>query len=128
MKVFKSMVLALAAVALTIPHAIVAAHEDAAQHGGVVVDSGHHHLEIVAKDGVIELYVGGDHGTPEMVSDAKASAAVLSEGKKVDVELKPDGETVLKGTGDFKVAKGSTIVITLTMPEHEPEQVRVKLD
>ena len=37
----------------------------------------------------------------------------------------PDGE-VLKGRGNVTVKKGDTIVITLTMPGHKPEQARLK--
>ena len=104
-------------------------HEHAAQHGGVVAESGHHHLELVAKDGALTLYIGGVHGTEEMVSKASATAAVLSEGKKVDVELKPAGNgPVLTGTGPFKAANGTVVVLTLKMPDHDPEQVRLKLE
>lgn len=103
-------------------------HEHAAQHGGVVAESGHHHLELVAKDGTLTLYIGGEHDAAETVSKASATAAVLSEGKKVDVELKPDGEGALTGTGAFKAAKGTVVVLTLKMPDHDPEQVRLKLE
>ncbi len=99
-----------------------------AQFGGTVIESGHHHLEVVARDGVLEVHVGGEHGTPEMVSQATATASVLAEGRKVDVELKPDGGTALKGALPFKSAKGAVVVITLRMPQHDPEQVRLKLE
>jgi hypothetical protein len=103
-------------------------HEHAAQHGGVLAESGHHYLEFVAKDGELAVYITGDHGTDEMVSGAKATAAVLSKGKKVDVELAPAPGAVLKGSGDFEAGPGTTIVLTLTMPKHDPEQVRVKIE
>ncbi|MDX2308399.1 MAG: hypothetical protein NW216_09195 [Hyphomicrobium sp.] len=105
-----------------------APHEHVSAHGGTVVESGHHHLEIVAKDGEIAVYVAGEDGKPEDVSGAKANAAVLSGGKKVDVALAPDAGGFLKGTGDFTATAGTTIVITLTMPEHAPEQARLKLE
>lgn len=103
-------------------------HSHASKHGGTVVESGHHHLEVVTKDGAIEIYVEGEYGKPEDVKDAKAKATILSEGKKVDVVLSPDDTNALKGTGSFKATKGTIIVITLTMPGHDPEQVRIKLD
>lgn len=99
-----------------------------AHFGGTVVESGHHHLEVVARDGMLEVHIGGEHGTPEMVSQATATASVLAEGRKVDVELKPDGGTTLKGAWPFKEAKGAVVVITLRMPQHDPEQVRLKLE
>lgn len=104
-----------------------AGHSHRAQHGGKVIESGHHHLEIVAKDGTLEVYVNGEDGKPEDVAGAKATAAVLSGGKKFDVTLAAAGNS-LTGSGDFKASKGTTIVVTLTMPGHSPEQSRVTLD
>lgn len=103
-------------------------HAHAGKHGGKVVESGHHHLEIIAKDGMIQIFVDGEDGKPEDVKNAKAKATILSEGKKEDVTLSPDEANTLKGTGSFKAVKGTTIVITLTMPGHAPEQARLKLD
>jgi hypothetical protein len=102
-------------------------HEHSSKFGGKVVESGHHHLEVVAKDGVLEVHVGGEDGKPEDISAAKATATVLSEGKAETIQLAPAGEA-LKGTGTFKAVKGTAIVITLTMPDHKPEQARVVLD
>ena len=103
-------------------------HEHSGKHGGKIVESGHHHVEVVAKDGVLEVYVNGEDGQPEIIKDAKATAAVLSEGKKEDLTLIADPTNVLKGAGAFKATKGTIIVVTLTMPGHDPEQARIKLD
>lgn len=125
----KTSLFALAAsVALSSAFAEEKGHSHKGEHGGKMVDSGHHHVEIVAKDGVLEVYVNGEDGKPEDVKDAKASAAVLSEGKKFDITLAPDKTNALKGTGAFKAVKGTTVVVTLTMPGHQPEQSRIKLD
>lgn len=126
----KNLMSALAAsLLLTLP---ASAHEDhkhgGPQRGGVIVDSGHHVLEVVAKDGTIEVFVAGEDGKPEETAGAKATAVILSGGKKSDVTLAPGEGSVLRGTGEFKAAKGTTIVLTLTMPGHEPEQSRLKLD
>lgn len=103
-------------------------HDHTPKFGGVVTESGHHHLELVAKDGTVELHIGGVHGIPEMVSKATATASILSKGKKVDVELTPSEGTVLKGSGPFEATKGAIVVLTLRMPDHDPEQVRLKLE
>lgn len=123
-----SSVVAMAVFALT---SAAIAHEDhpvEAKHGGYAIESGHHHLEVVAKDGSLEIYVDDEHGKPEDVKDAKASAVVLSNGKKETVTLTPAGPNLLKGTGTFKATKGATVVLTLTMPDHKPEQARLTLD
>ena len=104
-------------------------HSHAGKHGGLRADSGHHHVELVAKDGSIEFYVEDEEGAPENVKDAKGSATLLVDGKKIDIQLAPaDDGSALKGSGDFRVVKGSVAVITLTMPGHKPEQSRFKLN
>jgi hypothetical protein len=119
------------AACLLAPLAPALAHsksEHQAKHGGIVVESGHHHLEIVVGDGTIELHVEDDDGNAEDVSGAKATAVVLSGGEKFDVTFKPEPSNMLKASGEFKKMQGTTVVITLTMPDHKPEQVRIKLD
>ena len=103
-------------------------HHHKGQHGGMMVDtSGHHHVELVANDHSIELHVLHDDGESEDITNAKATATVLSGGKTKKIPLIPDGDA-LKGSGQTKLGKGDTIVITLTMPGHEPEQARFKLE
>ncbi len=120
--------LALSVVLAVSPAVAEEKHSHDGKHGGKIVESGHHHLEIVAKDGVLEVHVNGEDGKPEDIKDAKATAAVLSEGKKEDIALAADPANFLKGTGTFKASKGTTIVVTLTMPGHDPEQSRLKID
>lgn len=104
-------------------------HSHEAKHGGLVAPtSGHHNAELVAADGLLQLYLTDHDGDPEDVKNAKATATVLSGGQKTQVTLAPDKENLLKGAGDFKAGPGTVIVITLTMPDHKPEQARFKLD
>lgn len=103
-------------------------HDHSAKHGGLVEHTGHHHLELVAKGGTLELYVTHEDGDAEDTSAAKASATVLADGKTEMVTLSPAGGNALKGSGGFNAGKGTTVVVSLTMPDHEPEQVRFKID
>lgn len=132
---FKRLTLGLAAVVAA--SALAFAHDDhahdhdhdhAAKHGGILVHSSHHHLELVAKDGTLHLYVTDEAGKPEAIEGAKATATVLSDGKTETVALAPAGENSLEGTGSFTAGKGTTVVVTLTLPDHEPEQARFRLD
>ena len=104
------------------------AHDHEAKHNGIVVHSGHHHLELVAAGGTIDLYVTHEDGEAEDVSGAKATATVLADGKTEVVTLAPASGNALKGTGSFNAAKGTTVVVSLTMPGHQTEQARFKLD
>lgn len=130
---FKRLLTCLAAVALGASFAMAddkhdPGHDHAGKHGGVVMHSGHHHLELVAKGGSIALYIEHEDGKPEDVEGANASATVLADGKVEQVTLKPAGGNKLEGSGDFTAGRGTTVVVTLTMPGHEPEQARFKLD
>jgi hypothetical protein len=98
------------------------------KNGGKVVSTGHHQMEIVARDGSLEVYLAHDDGGSEDVKDAKAKATILSEGQKQEIDLVPDPANFLKGTGSFKAIKGTTIIVSLKMPGHKPEQARIKLD
>lgn len=104
-------------------------HGHVAKHGGLVAStSGHHNVELVATDGLLQVYLTDHNGAPEDVKSAKATATVLSGGKTDQITLTHESGNLLKGTGDFKAGPGTVVVITLTMPDHKPEQVRVKLD
>lgn len=129
MNAFNKTILAIGVcTALAVTPAFAAdTHDHTAQHGGKIVESGHHHLEVVAKDGSLEVFVSGEDGKAEDVATAKATATVLSNGKKVEIALTGQADGLLKGAGDF-IAKGATIVFTLTMPGHAPEQARIKID
>ena len=118
----------LAAAAQNAPSIAQGEHNHDGQHGGKVVESGHHHLEIVVKDGVVSIHVNGEDGKPEDVKGATGTAAVLADGKKHDIKLTVDPGNFLTGLGDFKASKGATVVVTLTMPGHTAEQARIKLD
>ncbi len=99
------------------------------KHGGKVVETnGHHRLELVTNGRAIEIYVTHDDGEPENVKDAKASATVLADGKTEKIELAPEGANLLKGTGALEIGPDTVIVVTLTLPDHKPEQARFKLD
>jgi hypothetical protein len=104
------------------------AHDHDPKHGGVVVHSGHHHLELVASGASIELFVTNEEGGTEDIAAATASATVLAGGKTELVKLTPAGANSLKGLRNSSEGEIAAVVVSLTMPGHEPEQVRFKLD
>lgn len=122
----KRLILIVAAAAMV--SSLALAHDHTAKHGGIVVHSGHHHLELVAEDGALHLYVTAQDGTPEAIDNAKADATVLSGGEVAQVTLEPASENKLEGTGSFAASEGMTVVINLTLPGHETEQARFRFD
>ena len=100
----------------------------AAKHGGKVAQtSGHHFLELVVKDGSMDLHVLHEDGEAQNVDGAKGTAVILSGGQKEQISLTPSG-SVLTGAGSFQDTPGTVVVVTLTMPKHKPEQARFVLD
>jgi hypothetical protein len=104
------------------------AHHHEGKHGGMMGDTnGHHHVELITEGQSMTLYVLHDDGELEDVTDAKATATVLSGGEMEKITLAPAG-AALKGEGGVELGTGDTVVITLTMPGHKPEQARFTLD
>ncbi len=95
-----------------------------APHGGQIRMAGPYHLEIVAKDKKIVLYVT-DHANGKISSDGGISKAILITGKiKTTVKLEPACDNMLKGTGDFLVTPETKIVVFIRLPDQEAQAAR----
>ncbi len=103
-----------ALLATTLPvHAHGEAHSHAPQHGGVVVEVKDIDLELVAKPGVLQLYLR-DHGKPADVSKASAKVTLLSGTEKQEAALTPAGDR-LEAKGSFRVAAGTKALAQVTV-------------
>lgn len=89
-------------------------HEHKPLHGGLVSEVKDTDFELVAKPDTIQLYVR-DHGKPVDVSQATAKATVLTGNDKQEIDLRPAGDK-LEAKGPFKVASGTKVVMTVTLP------------
>lgn len=88
-------------------------HAHTPLHGGVVTEVKDMDYELVAKPGVVQLYVR-DHGKPADVTKASAKLTLLAGTDKQDIELKPAGDK-LEATGTFRTAAGTKAVVVLRM-------------
>ena len=84
-----------------------AKHSDTvkALHGGQSLSAGPYHLELIAKDGELLLYVT-DHSDKAIPTDGAKAKATIQHGYEktnIQVELEPSGENTLKGTGAFTI-------------------------
>ena len=96
----------------------------AAPHGGQMRMAGPYHMEIIAKDKEIVLYVT-DHANTKINIDGGISKAILQTGKtRTTVKLQPAGENIFKGTGDFIVTSKTKIVVFIKLPEQEAQAAR----
>ena len=112
----RSLLLAASLVAVAVAGTALAHGDEHAHtplHGGVVTEVKDMDYELVAKPGVVQLYLR-DHGKPADVAKASAKLTLLAGTDKQDVELKPAGDK-LEATGSFKTAAGTKAVVVLRM-------------
>ena len=91
-------------------------------HGGLIVEVKEVHYELVAKADMLQIFVS-DHGKPVKVDGASARVTLLSGTDKQEVELKPAGDK-LEAKGSFKVAAGTKVVASVTLPGKAPASAR----
>jgi len=97
-----------------------------AHHGGQALAAGPYHLELVATDGELTLYVT-DHADKTIPTDgAKAKATIQhgTEKARTQVELEPSGENIFKGTGTFTINPDTGVMVFLRMPEQDAYAAR----
>jgi hypothetical protein len=100
-----------------------------AVHGGQSLVAGPYHLELVAKDGELMLYVA-DHSDKAIACNGAKARATIQQGyekAKIQVELEPSGDNTLKGTGDFTVNPNTAIMIFLKLPDQDAYAARFTL-
>jgi hypothetical protein len=95
-------------------------------HGGQSLAAGPYHLELVAKDGELLLYVTDHSDKPILTDGAKAKATIQQgfENATTQVELVPAGENTLKGTGTFTLAPETGIIVFLKLPQRDAHAAR----
>ncbi len=97
-----------------------------AVHGGQSLAAGPYHLELVAQDGELILYVT-DHSDKAIPTDGARAKATIQHGYEkanVQVELEPSGDNTLKGTGAFTISRDTGIIVFLRLPEQEAYAAR----
>ena len=95
-------------------------------HGGQALAAGPYHLELVAKDGELILYVT-DHADKAIPTDRAKAKATIQQGfekARIEVALEPSGDNTLKGTGSFTVNQDTGIMVFLKLPEQEAYAAR----
>jgi hypothetical protein len=83
--------------------------------------SGPYHLELVAKDKELVVYVM-DHADSKLSVNGGAGKATIQTGKaktKTSVKLEQAGDNILKGSGDFSVTPETVITVFIELPEQE---------
>lgn len=97
------------------------------QHGGVLEDVGEFHVELVAKDGKITLYIRSEDSKDTPTEGFKASVLLTAGSQRVGpVQLAPVGGNKLEGAAP-SIPGGATAILTLTDKAGATAQGRYKL-
>ncbi len=118
--------LALGAVVLTAPTLLTKPvlaqshshpHTHEGKFGGRVAEGGDHHVELVIKEDVIEVYVSDEDDKPLKSTGYKGVAIFTVAGKSQRITLEPSGDTLLSGKAAMKLAKNIKGAVQITTPK-----------
>jgi hypothetical protein len=96
--------------------AVLAHGPNTGPNGGVQVDAGNHHVELVAKDATLAVYLYDENDKPVDAQGAKATGIFVVDGKSQRVELKPDGGNKLAGTASVALPAAPKGAVQVTLP------------
>lgn len=94
-------------------------------NGGVRVDAGHYHAELVA-DGTpaVSLYLSDGADKPVPADGFKANAILLVDGKAQRFPLTPAGGNRLSGTAAIAIPRGVKGAIQISAPDGTSAQAK----
>lgn len=94
-------------------------------NGGMIGDLGDRHIEMLARDGEIRIWVLDAQDRPVPAAGAAGSLIVLAQGRQQTIGLEAaDGGAFLVGRGDFRAEPGMRVVATMTLPGQAQRQAR----
>lgn len=103
-------------------------HHPKPEHGGVVLEIGEHHGELVLSDGKIQLFLSNHDGKHIAPKGFRAVAMVLSgKERQGPLELQSVEDNFLQSAAPVSQVKGARVVITLTDPHGHSSQARYQM-
>ena len=100
------------------------AHEPKASHGGRLADAGPYHVELVAKDRAIEIFLIGENDKPVDPKGFKGVAIFKLGGKAERITLVPSEKNVLSGTAATALPASPKGAVQLTAPDGKTATAR----
>jgi nitrogen fixation protein FixH len=97
-------------------------------HGGQVRMAGPVHLELVVNGDEVVVYVT-DHTDNPVNTDNGSAKVIMRSGKKnrFVVVLRPAGDNVLRGAGEFKLGKKNDVTLLVTLPGQDPQRAQFRI-
>jgi hypothetical protein len=99
------------------------AHEGKGPNGGIQVDAGDKHVELIVEGPKLAVYVTDAKDGALPLAGATGRAIVQDGGRTATVTLAPAEGDRLVGTAEVPIAKGARVVTSLTIAG-EPVQAR----
>ena len=95
----------------------VLAHETAGKNGGRTTDAGKYHIELVAKDKTVAVYVLDGSEQPVPAAGFKGTATLIADGKPARITLAPADGNKLAGTAEVSLPANPRGAVQLTAPD-----------
>ena len=94
-------------------------------NGGVIGDLGERHIEMLARDSEIRIWLLDAQDKPVPATGASGSLIVLAQGRPQNVRLEMgEAGAYLVGRGDFQAEPGMRVVASMTLPGQTQRQAR----
>jgi len=99
-----------------------------APHGGQVRMAGPVHLELVVRGDEVTVYIT-DHADKPVTAENGSAKVIIRASKKnrFVVVLRPADDNVLRGTGEFKLAKRNDVMVLVTLPGQDPQRAQFRI-
>ena len=94
-------------------------------NGGQVEEIGSTHVELVARDGELRLYVLDAQDRPVSTRGATGTAILQAEGRQQVLRFEPGpDDAYLAARGDFRAVRGLRVVASVALPGQATRQAR----
>lgn|SRR5512139_2198042 len=90
-----------------------------APHGGQLRMTGPFHMELVAKDGDLTVYVTDHADNAVSVDGGLAKANIENGSTRTQVNLHPVGNNMLRGSGTFPLTPSTVVVVFMKLPNQD---------
>ena len=100
------------------------AHDPKPQHGGKIVVAGNYHVEMVAKDRQIHIYLLDHSDKPVTTKGRKGVAILMIEGKSTRIPLEAGDGARLSGEAPAALTASPKGVVQITEPSGGTVQAR----
>ncbi len=121
----KTLILIAALAMATVGHQPAVSHEVAkGPNGGQVVDAGDYHVELVAKQNIVEVFVRDGSDNPVPATGFKGTAILIVDGKQQRITLEASDGNRLAGKASTALPARPRGVVQLTAPGDKTVQGR----